>query len=324
MTEDIVIQQFGKVGVLLGGRSTEREISLMSGYNILKALRIKGINAHTFDLSEHDLTTFIAEKFDRIFIALHGRYGEDGTIQGVLEQLNIPYTGPGVTASAIAIDKIMTKRIWLACNLPTPRFMIFDTSIMLYKELYHILDILGLPVMLKAPRQGSTIGTVKVASYCAMQAGFSLCVQYDKQILVEEFIIGRELTVPVLGYGHDVRALPVIEICAPQGNYSYQHKYFDNITQYICPAPLNKMLTQRIQMLAIKSFNALGCRGWARVDFMLRLKDNEPFLLEINTSPGMTEHSLVPMSAKRNNISYADLCIKILKMAALDTQFFAN
>lgn len=323
MNKNTIIQ-FGKVGVLLGGCSTEREISLMSGHSILKALHTQGINACAFDPFENHLLALMSAKFDRVFIALHGGYGEDGTIQGVLERLSIPYTGSGVRASAIAIDKIMTKRIWLGCHLPTPRFMIFDTSVMLYNELHRMLNILGLPVMLKAPRQGSTIGAVKIAAYHAVQTGLSLCTQYDTKILVEEFIIGRELTVPVLGYGQSAHALPIIEICAPKGDYNYQHKYFDNETQYLCPAPLDKILTQRIQILAVKSFNALGCRGWARVDFMLRLKDNEPFLLEINTSPGMTGHSLVPMSAKKNNMSYEDLCVKILNMATLDTQSIIN
>lgn len=311
-------QQFGKVGVLFGGRSAEREVSLMSGAGVLQALRSKGVDAHPFDPAERSLAELAAEKFDRVFIALHGRYGEDGTLQGALEQLGIPYTGPGVMASAIAMDKIMTKRIWLGHSLPTPRFLVLDSVDTPREELRQVPDVLGLPLMLKAPHEGSTIGIAKVAGYSEMQEGFALCAKYDDTVLAEEFIRGRELTVPVLGQGRNARALPVIEICAPDGNYDYQHKYFGDETKYLCPAPLDAALTQRVQELAVQAFNALGCRGWSRVDFMLRTSDNEPLLLEINTSPGMTGHSLVPMSAKALGMSYETLCCEILQLAALD------
>jgi D-alanine-D-alanine ligase len=311
-------QELGKVGVLFGGRSTEREVSLMSGNGVLSALKSKGVDAYAFDPAERDLAELAAEKFDRVFIALHGRYGEDGTLQGALEQLGVPYTGPGVMASSIAMDKVMTKRIWLACGLPTPKFMVLDSHKSSNEELRTVPDELGLPLMLKAPHEGSTIGIAKVAGYSDMREGFALCAKYDDVVLAEQFISGRELTVPVLGEGRDARALPVIEIRAPQGNYDYQNKYFGDETKYLCPAPLDQALTQRIQDLAVQAFNALGCRGWSRVDFMLRESDNEPFLLEINTSPGMTGHSLVPMSAKESGLSYEDLCVKILQSAALD------
>jgi D-alanine-D-alanine ligase len=310
--------EFGKVGVLFGGRSAEREVSLRSGAGVLGALRSKGIDAHPFDPAERSLAELAAEKFTRVFIALHGRYGEDGTLQGALEQLGIPYTGSGVMASAIAMDKVMTKRIWLGMGLPTPKFLVLDSHSSTAEQLRVVPDELGLPLMLKAPHEGSTIGIAKVVGYSDMSDGFALCAKYDEVVLAEQFVAGRELTVPVLGEGRDARALPVIEIRAPEGNYDYQHKYFGDDTKYLCPAPLDQALTLRIQELAVKAFNSLGCRGWSRVDFMLRSSDNEPFLLEINTSPGMTGHSLVPMSAKESGLSYEDLCVKILRSAALD------
>lgn len=310
--------EFGKVGVLYGGRSAEREVSLMSGSGVLQALQRKGINAHGFDTGLHGIAELAAQEFDRVFIALHGRYGEDGTLQGVLEQLGIPYTGSGVMASAIGMDKVMSKRIWINHGLPTPRFMVLDAHETTHEQLRTVPDDLGLPLMLKAPHEGSTIGISKVTGYSEMQPGFALCAKYDEVVLAEEFISGRELTVPVLGRGRDARALPIVEIRAPQGNYDYQHKYFSDDTQYLCPAPLDDELTKRIQSLAVRAFNALGCGGWARVDFMLRAADNEPFLLEINTSPGMTGHSLVPMAAKAAGVSYEDLCVEILRMATLE------
>ncbi|WP_194720661.1 D-alanine--D-alanine ligase [Noviherbaspirillum malthae] len=309
---------FGKVGVLFGGRSAEREVSLMSGKGVLAALRSKGIDAHGFDPAERSIAELAAQKFDRVFIALHGRYGEDGTLQGVLEQLGLPYTGSGVMASSIGMDKIMTKRIWLSHGLPTPRFAVLDAKETTREDLRKVPDELGLPLMLKAPHEGSTIGISKVIGYSDMQDGFDLCAKYDEVVLAEEFITGRELTVPVLGTGRNARALPIVEIRAPQGNYDYEHKYFSDDTQYLCPAPLDEELTKRIQSLAVRAFNAVGSSGWARVDFMLRAADNEPFLLEINTSPGMTGHSLVPMAAKAAGVSYEDLCVEILRSADLD------
>jgi D-alanine-D-alanine ligase len=320
MNEKIIISELGKVGVLYGGRSAEREVSLMSGSGVLKALKDKGVDAHGFDTGEKGLAELAAQKFDRVFIALHGRYGEDGTLQGALEQLGVPYTGSGVMASAIGMDKIMTKRVWLSHGLPTPRFKVLDAKATTPEELRTVPDELGLPVMLKAPHEGSTIGISKVTGYSDLQDGFANCARYDESVLAEEFITGREFTVPVLGKGRTARALPIVEIRAPEGNYDYQHKYFSDDTQYLCPAPLDAALTEKMQKIAVRAFNALGCAGWARVDFMLRGSDNEPFLLEINTSPGMTGHSLVPMAAKAAGISYEDLCVEILKSAALDMQ----
>jgi D-alanine-D-alanine ligase len=221
-------------------------------------------------------------------------------------------------ASSIAMDKVMTKRIWLSVGLPTPRFAVLDAKTTPSEELRKLPDELGLPLMLKAPHEGSTIGISKVNRYSEMNDGFALCAKYDEVVLAEEFITGRELTVPVLGKGRAARALPIVEIRAPEGNYDYQNKYFSDDTQYLCPAPLGDALMQKIQTLAVRAFNALGCEGWARVDFMLRISDNEPFLLELNSSPGMTGHSLVPMAAKAAGISYEDLCVEILQSAALE------
>jgi len=310
--------EFGKVGVLFGGRSAEREVSLMSGKGVLAALQSKGVDAHPFDPAERTLAELAAERFDRVFIALHGSYGEDGTLQGALEQLGVPYTGPGVMASAIAMDKVMTKRICLSHDVQTPKFTVLDSVNTSADQLQTIAKEFGLPLMLKAPHEGSTIGIVKVEELNGMQTGFDLCAKYDRVVLVEQFVKGRELTVPVIGSGRNARALPIVEIRAPQGNYDYQHKYFSDDTQYLCPAPLDEAFTKRIQALAVNAFNAVGCTGWSRVDFMIRESDNEPFLLEINTSPGMTSHSLVPMSAKVAGTDYEDLCVEILRLAKLE------
>ncbi|HEY6774081.1 MAG TPA: D-alanine--D-alanine ligase [Oxalicibacterium sp.] len=310
--------EFGKVGVLFGGRSAEREISLMSGKGVLEALRSKGIDAHPFDPAERSLAELVTEKFDRVFIALHGSYGEDGTLQGALEQLGIPYTGPGVMASAIAMDKVMTKRVCMSQGVPTPKFVALDAKATSSQRLKEVAAELGLPLMLKAPHEGSTIGIARVESEADLQAGFDLCAKYDDVVLAEQFVKGRELTVPVLGSGRTARALPIVEIRAPQGNYDYEHKYFSDDTQYLCPAPLDEALAKRVQAMAVEAFRAIGCTSWSRVDFMVRESDNEPFMLEINTSPGMTGHSLVPMSAKAAGTAYEDLCVEILRAAKLE------
>jgi len=317
MTTPTVAQELGKVGVLYGGRSAEREVSLMSGEGVLAALRSRGVDAHGFDPARQNLAQLAEQGYNRVFIALHGRYGEDGTLQGALEQLGIPYTGPGVMACALSMDKTMSKRVWMSHGLPTPRFMVLEKDAN-PAQLDSVASELGLPLMLKAPHEGSTIGISKVAAADDMRAGFDNCVRYDDTVLAEEFISGRELTVPVMGAGRDAHALPIVEIRAPQGNYDYEHKYFSDETQYLCPAPLDAALTARIQSLAVEAYRALGCSGWGRVDFMLRDVDNAPFLLEINTSPGMTGHSLVPMSARAAGVSYEDLCIDILRLARLD------
>ena len=305
--------ELGKVAVLMGGRSAEREVSLMSGTGVLKALRARGVDAHAFDPAERPLDDLRREGFERVFIALHGRYGEDGTVQGALELLGLPYTGSGVMASAIGMDKIYTKRIWMTHGLPTPGFAIARSA----SDVLAAARRFGLPLAVKPSREGSTIGFTKVVSEDQCAAAYELARRHDDDVLCEEFVDGRELTVAVLGTGEQARALPVIEIVAPAGNYDYQNKYFRDDTRYVCPAELPGPLAARIRELALKSFHAIGCEGWARADVMLRRADQEPFLLEINTSPGMTGHSLVPMAARAEGITYEDLCLRILSGARL-------
>jgi D-alanine-D-alanine ligase len=305
----------GKVGVLFGGRSAEREISLISGSGVLQALRSKGIDAHPFDPAERSLAELAAEKFDRVFIALHGRYGEDGTLQGALELLGIPYTGSGVMASSVGMDKVTTKIVWLAAGVPTPKYVTIAANDAVDADA--IVAELGLPLIVKPPLEGSTIGITKVTDAAGLQPAVDLARQYDKVVLVEQFIQGREFSVPVLGTGPTARALPIVEIVAPEGNYDYQNKYFTDDTKYHCPAPLDDATTKAIQAHVVNAYRALGCEGWSRIDVLLRASDNAPFLLEVNTSPGMTTHSLVPMAARAEGTSYEDLCVDILRSASL-------
>jgi D-alanine-D-alanine ligase len=314
------IAQLGKVGVLFGGRSAEREVSIMSGSGVLQALRSKGIDAHGFDPAERSLAELAAEKFDRVFIALHGRYGEDGSLQGALEQLGIPYTGSGVMASSVGMDKITTKIVWLAHGVPTPKYAVINTD----TDLDAVVADLGLPLIVKPPLEGSTIGITKVTRAEDFKAAVDLAHQYDKLVLAEQFISGREFSVPLLGTGPSARALPIIEIVAPEGNYDYQNKYFTDDTKYHCPAPLDAATTEAIQRHVEKAYRALGCEGWSRIDVLLRETDNRPFLLEVNTSPGMTTHSLVPMAARAEGTSYEDLCVEILRSASLKIGTAAN
>ena len=304
---------FGKVAVLMGGRSSEREVSIMSGTGVLEALRAKGVDAHAFDPAQRALDELVRDGFKRVFIALHGRFGEDGTVQGALELLGLPYTGSGVMASAIAMDKVYTKRIWTTHDLPTPGFMVARSA----DDVRAAADRFGLPMAVKPSREGSTIGFTKVVSRNQCAAAYDIARRHDDDVLCEQFIDGRELTVPILGSGAQARALPVIEILAPAGNYDYQNKYFRDDTRYECPAQLSADLTARIQALSVAAFHAIGCEGWARVDVMLRRSDDAPFLLEINTSPGMTGHSLVPMGARAEGVSYEDLCLSVLASASL-------
>jgi D-alanine-D-alanine ligase len=305
----------GKVGVLFGGRSAEREISLISGSGVLQALQSKGVDAHPFDPAERSLAELAAEKFDRVFIALHGRYGEDGTLQGALELLGIPYTGSGVMASSVGMDKVTTKIVWLAAGVPTPKYVTIPAGANVDADA--IVAELGLPLIVKPPLEGSTIGITKVSDAAGLQAAVDVARQYDKVVLVEQFIQGREFSVPVLGSGDTARALPIVEIVAPEGNYDYQNKYFTDDTKYHCPAPLDEATTKAIQAHVVNAYRALGCEGWSRIDVLLRESDNAPFLLEVNTSPGMTTHSLVPMAARAEGTSYEDLCVDILRSASL-------
>ena len=310
--------QFGKVAVLMGGRSAEREVSLMSGQGVLTALRARGVDAHAFDPAEQPMDELRRQGFARCFIALHGRYGEDGTVQGALELLGIPYTGSGVMASSIAMDKVMTKRVWLADGLPTPRHVCLAPDRQQPEVVRAVPDELGLPLIVKPPREGSSIGVTKVRGYSDMQDAVALSVRYDPDVLCEEFIEGEEVTCPVLGAGMHARVLPVIRVVAPEGAYDYQNKYFTDDVKYQVPSGLPAAEEREIQRIVLQAYRTLGCRGWGRADLMIRASDRKPFLLEMNTSPGMTSHSLVPMAARAAGISYEDLCWQLLADAALD------
>ncbi len=302
------MSQFGKVAVLLGGPSAERKISLLSGNAVLAALRRIGVDAHPFDPSEQELFRLRQERFDRVFIALHGRFGEDGTVQGALETIGIPYTGSGVMGSALAMDKWRTKLVWLAAGIPTPRYRMVgpDTDWMA------VVAELGLPLIVKPSREGSTIGLTKVGSvdHDEMRKAFEEAASHDPMVLVEEFVEGVELTASIV----NGRTLPLIRIDAPQGNYDYHHKYFSDATRYNCPAGLPDATEQAIRAQSLAAFDIVGCTGWGRLDLILRTDGTWSFL-EVNTSPGMTGHSLVPMAAKATGVSFDQLCVEILRGA---------
>ena len=312
--QDMDVQALGKVAVLMGGSSSEREVSLMSGSGVLQALRSQGVDAHAFDPAERDIGELKKEGFARCFIALHGRHGEDGTVQGALELLRIPYTGPGVMASSMAMDKVMTKRIWRFEGLPTPDWRMVASA----DQTRAAFAALGAPMIVKPARDGSSMGLTKVEDASQCEAAYALAAKYDEEVLCEQFISGDETTCAVLGEGRGAQALPVIRIVAPDGNYDYQNKYFTDVTQYHCPSGLPEAEERAIQRLVERAYRTLGCRGWARADIMVRASDRQPFLLEINTSPGMTGHSLVPMSARAAGTSYEELCLRILASASLD------
>ena len=318
MTTRVDPKSLGKVAVLMGGSSAEREISLLSGTGVLAALRSQGVDAHAFDPAARGLHELQTDGYTRCFIALHGRHGEDGTVQGALELLGIPYTGSGVMASAIAMDKVMTKRVWIAEGLPTPRYVRLAPGEQSRERVIAVPDAIGLPLIVKPPREGSSIGITKVAGYSGMVDAVALAAQYDPDVLCEEFIEGEEVTCPVLGEGDAAHALPVIRIQAPDGAYDYQNKYFTDVVKYLCPSGLPASEEAEIQRVVLAAYRTLGCRGWGRADLMIRASDRKPFLLEINTSPGMTSHSLVPMAAKAAGISYEQLCLRIAASAGLD------
>jgi D-alanine-D-alanine ligase len=297
---------FGKVAVLLGGKSSEREISLLSGNAVLGALQSRSVDAHAFDPAERPLADLQREKFSRVFIALHGRFGEDGTVQGALEIMGIPYTGSGVMASALALDKWRTKLIWQACGIPTPRYLLLDSS----NDWDRVAQTLGLPLIVKPAHEGSTIGLSRVQGVAELPAAYALAARYDTLVLAEEFIAGQELTAAVLG---DI-ALPLVRIEAPEGNYDYQNKYFTDTTKYHCPSGIRPELEDSIKAFTLQAFKVLGCSGWGRADMMLRADGRFSFL-EFNTSPGMTGHSLVPMAARQAGIEFPDLVLRILELA---------
>ena len=302
------VKSLGRVGVLLGGKSGEREISLMSGNGVLQALISKGVDAHAFDPGLRCPTELAKEKFDRIFISLHGRFGEDGTIQGLLELLGLPYTGSGVLASALAIDKIATKQIWISAGLSTPDYEELTAK----SDWNAVVQHLGLPLIVKPAQEGSSLGLTKVQSVDELPAAYQLAAGLDKKVIAETCIIGDELTCPLVGQGNTAEALPVIKIIPPQANYDFHNKYFSDETQYLCPTGLAPEINATVQDLALAAYKALGCRTWGRADVMLDQKTGKPYLLEMNTSPGMTSHSLVPMAAKAAGIEYADLVLWLL------------
>jgi D-alanine-D-alanine ligase len=305
------MSEFGKVAVLMGGPSSEREISFLSGNAVLAALREKEIDAHPFDPAERDLCALKSDGFDRVFIALHGRFGEDGTVQGALQALRIPYTGSGVMASALAMDKWRTKLVWLASGIPTPRYRVVDAT----TDWMRVVAELGLPLIVKPAREGSTIGITKVTGvdHGELANAYEVAVGHDDLVLVEEFVTGAELTASIL----DRRALPLIRIEAPEGNYDYHSKYFSDATRYFCPSGIPVALEDEIRSEALRAFDLVGCTGWGRLDLMLRDDDTFSFL-EVNTSPGMTGHSLVPMAARQAGIPFADLCVAILRGAHVE------
>jgi D-alanine-D-alanine ligase len=298
--------RFGKVVVLLGGKSAERAVSLKSGALVLNALRARGVDAHPFDPAERGLEDLIAAEFDRAFVILHGRFGEDGTLQGVLEWLELPYTGSGVLASALAMDKLRTKLLWQACGIPTPAHELLAAD----ADFTAVAARLGVPLMVKPVNEGSSIGMSKVRAAGGLEEAFALAVNYDRAVMAERFIEGIELTAGILGE----QALPLIRLETPREFYDYDAKYVADDTRYIIPCGLSAEREREIQALCLKAFRALGCRGWGRVDLMLD-HAGAPWLLEVNTAPGMTDHSLVPMAARAAGISYEDLCVRILEQA---------
>ncbi|MDA1118493.1 MAG: D-alanine--D-alanine ligase [Proteobacteria bacterium] len=296
-----------KVAVLMGGKSAEREVSLMSGTGVLKALRAKGVDAHAFDPAERELAELERDGFTHCFIALHGRGGEDGTLQGALEMMGIPYTGSGVLGSAIGMDKWRSKMIWQAAGLPTPRYRVLAAG----DDWNDVARDLGLPLIVKPANEGSTLGLTKVTHASQLAAAYRLAAEtYHDLALAESFVDGPEYTAGILGDS----VLPLIRIEAPQGNYDYQNKYFGDGTRYLCPCGLPAAQEAELKVLSLEAFRLVGGTDWGRVDFMLD-QAGAPWLLEINTSPGMTGHSLVPIAARAVGLSYEDLCMRILERA---------
>ena len=296
-----------KVAVLMGGRSAEREISLMSGEGVLKALRARSVDAHAFDPAARDLSELKREGFARCFIVLHGRGGEDGTLQGALELLGIPYTGSGVLGSALAMDKWRTKMVWMGSGLPTPPHRVLDAQ----DDWDAVARELGLPLIVKPANEGSTLGLTKVVDASQLPDAYALAAKEYRDIaLAERFVDGPEYTAGILGD----EVLPLIRIEAPQGNYDYHHKYFSDDTKYVCPCGLPAREEAELRALSLRAFRLLGCSGWGRVDLMLD-RAGKPWLLEVNTAPGRTGHSLVPMAARAAGLSYEDLCLRILEGA---------
>jgi D-alanine-D-alanine ligase len=308
-----MMSNFGKVAVMFGGTSAEREVSLKSGGAVLAALQARGVDAHAFDPAARPLEDLKKEGFQRVFIALHGRGGEDGTLQGALTLMGMPYTGSGVLASALAMDKWRSKLLWRAVGLPIPDYALLTAS----SDFAAVADRLGLPLFVKPAREGSSIGVIKVKRAADLPAAYAEAARHDDLVLAEQAMEGGEFTVAVLGEGTETRALPSIRIVPATEFYDYEAKYFRDDTRYLCPSGLSDAAEAEMRELALQGFTALGCRGWARVDFLLDAA-GRPYLLEANTAPGMTDHSLVPMAARASGLEFPDLCLAILELAHVE------
>ena len=302
-------REFGKVAVLMGGRSAERAVSLKSGGRVLAALKARGVNAHAFDPGERAMSALVEERFDRAFVILHGRFGEDGTVQGALELLGVPYTGSGVLASALAMDKWHAKLVWQACGIPTPRAELLARD----SDWQALAARLGLPLMVKPANEGSSIGMTKVKTARELAEAYALAANYDSVVIAESFVEGVELTAGILGE----QPLPLIKLETPREFYDYEAKYQADDTRYLIPCGLPPDAERIVQDEALFAFKALGCSGWGRVDLMLD-RSGKPYFLEVNTSPGMTDHSLVPMAARHAGMPFEDLCLRILELARLE------
>ncbi|HDL7097506.1 TPA: D-alanine--D-alanine ligase [Yersinia enterocolitica] len=302
-----------KVAVLLGGTSAEREVSLLSGEAVLAGLREAGIDAHGIDTQDFPVTQLKEQGFDKVFIALHGRGGEDGTVQGVLEFLQLPYTGSGVMASALTMDKLRTKLVWQASGLPISPYIALNRQqfeTLSSEELAACVAKLGLPLIVKPSHEGSSVGMSKVDQANQLHSALVEAFRHDTDVLIEKWLSGPEFTVAILG--NDV--LPSIRIQAPGVFYDYEAKYQSDETQYFCPSGLSAELEQQLAALSLQAYQALGCSGWGRVDVM-QDSDGRFYLLEVNTSPGMTSHSLVPMAARQYGLSFSQLVARILTLA---------
>jgi D-alanine-D-alanine ligase len=300
------LKNFGKVAVLFGGRSAEREVSLKSGSAVLAALQRSGVDAYAFDPASRPLQALVDERIDHVFIALHGRFGEDGTVQGALELMGISYTGSGVMASAIAMDKWRTKLIWQSAGLPIPEYEALTAP----TDWNAVADHLDLPLFVKPSSEGSSVGVTKVKTVEELPLAYAEAAKHDKVVIAESCVGGGEYTVAILN-GH---TLPVIKIEPANEFYDYEAKYLRDDTRYLCPSGLSVEEEAAMQHLALLAFQLVGCTGWGRVDF-LRGDDGKFYLLEINTSPGMTDHSLVPMAARQAGISFEQLVVQILEGA---------
>lgn len=305
-------KNYGRVAVMFGGDSAEREVSLKSGSAVLRALRAANIDAHAFDPSEKPLSALREEGYQRVFIALHGKGGEDGTLQGALEFMGIPYTGSGVLASALAMDKWRTKLVWLAAGIPVPDFEVLTPK----SDPGSIETHLGMPLFVKPASEGSSIGVTKVKKKSELKKAYAAAEKYDSVVIAERFMSGGEYTVGILDEGRETRALPVIKIEPATEYYDFEAKYQRDDTKYLIPSGLSARKEKEMQALALSAYNVIGSRGWGRIDVMLDAK-GKPYALEANTVPGMTDHSLVPMAAKAAGISFEQLVVKVLAEARL-------